>query len=219
MQVDPRLAAALTIQLEQWRATLDSGALRVGWKLGIGDSERIGEGPAVGHLTSATQLEPGSMHWGRGGARLHADAEVGIELGADVAPNADRNASRAAIAGYGAALELVDLGAPPGSAEEIVAANVFHRAFALGSLDRPWPSDGVEGRLIVNGEARASAAAPPDYADLLLAVAALLDAVGERLRAGDRMLMGSVVQVPIAAGDEVIADLGTLGRVGLTIAP
>jgi 2-keto-4-pentenoate hydratase len=219
MQVDPRLAAALTIQLEQWRATLSAGALRVGWKLGVGDSERIGEGPAVGHLTSATQLEPGSVHRDRGGARLHADAEVAIELGVDVEPNADRNAVRAAIAGYGAALELVDLGAPLGDPEEVVAANVFHRAFAFGPLDRPWPSDGVESCLIVNGELRASAAAPPDYADLLLAVAALLDAVGEQLQAGDRMIMGSVVQVPIAAGDDVIADLGTLGRVGLTIAP
>jgi 2-keto-4-pentenoate hydratase len=219
MQVDPRLAAALTIQLERWRATLNAGALRVGWKLGVGDSERIGEGPAVGHLTSATQLEPGSIHRGRGDAKLHADAEVGIELGVDVEPNADRNAARAAIAGYGAALELVDLGAPPGNPEEVVAANVFHRAFALGPLNRPWASDRVVGCLRVNGEPRASAAAPHDYADLLLAVAALLDSVGERLQAGDRMIMGSVVQVPIAAGDDVIADLGTLGRVGLTIAP
>ena len=219
MQVDSRLAAAVTIQLEQWRATLNAGALRVGWKLGVGDSERIGEGPAVGHLTSATQLEPGTMYPGRGASRLHADAEVGIELGVDVEPNADRNAARAAIAGYGAALEIVDLGAPPDDPEEVVAANVFHRAFALGPSDRAWPSDGIEGRLIVNGELRASAAAPHDYADLLLAVAALLDAVGERLQAGDRMIMGSVVQVPIAAGDDVIADLGTLGRVGLAIAP
>jgi 2-keto-4-pentenoate hydratase len=71
----------------------------------------------------------------------------------------------------------------------------------------------------LDGGLRASAAAPPDYADLLLAVAALLNALGEQLQAGDRMIMGSVMQVPIAAGDDVIADLGTLGRVGLTIAP
>jgi hypothetical protein len=31
--------------------------------------------------------------------------------------------------------------------------------------------------------------------------------------------MGSIVQVPIAAGDDVIADLGALGRVALAIAP
>jgi hypothetical protein len=58
----------LTVQLEQWCATLDAGAVRVGWKLGVGDSERIGEGPALGHLTSATQLEPGSMYRDRGAA-------------------------------------------------------------------------------------------------------------------------------------------------------
>jgi hypothetical protein len=132
MQVDPRLAAALTTQLERWRATLSAGALRVGWKLGVGDSERIGEGPAVGHLTSATQLEPGSMYRERGDAWLHGDAEVGIELGVDLEPNADRDAARRAIAGYGAALELVDLGALPDDPEEVVAANVFHRAFAPG---------------------------------------------------------------------------------------
>lgn len=40
----------------------------------------------------------------------------------------------------------------------------------------------------------------------------------KRLQAGDRMIMGSIVQLPIAAGDKVIADLGALGRVGLAIA-
>jgi 2-keto-4-pentenoate hydratase len=43
--------------------------------------------------------------------------------------------------------------------------------------------------------------------------------MGERLRAGDRLITGSVVQVPIARGDEVIADIGPLGRVKLTTAP
>ena len=40
----------------------------------------------------------------------------------------------------------------------------------------------------------------------------------ERLRAGDHLITGSVVQVPINHGDEVIASLGPLGRVALTIA-
>jgi 2-keto-4-pentenoate hydratase len=143
---------------------------------------------------------------------------VGLEIGVEVEPDADRHTARAAIAGYGAALELVDLGAPPDNPEEVVAANVFHRAFSLGLLDRAWPSNGVEGRLIVNGELRAAAAAPCDYVELVLAVARLLGAVGQRLQVGDRMIMGSIVQVPIAAGDDVIADLGALGQVGLAIA-
>ena len=48
-------------------------------------------------------------------------------------------------------------------------------------------------------------------------VAVLLAAAGEQLRAGDLLISGSVVQVPVAAGDEVVADLGPLGSVGLSL--
>jgi 2-keto-4-pentenoate hydratase len=81
------------------------------------------------------------------------------------------------------------------------------------------PTRGAEGRLIVNGEVRASAAASQDIVERVRSVAALLGAVGECLCAGDRLITGSVVQVPIARGDEVIADIGPLGQVSLTTAP
>ena len=38
------------------------GAERVGWKLGVGERERIGGELAVGHLTSATRLDPGATY-------------------------------------------------------------------------------------------------------------------------------------------------------------
>jgi hypothetical protein len=41
---------------------------------------------------------------------------------------------------------------------------------------------------------------------------------GERLRSGGRLITGSVVQVPLQPGDEVLADLGALGRVQLSMA-
>ncbi len=115
------------------------GATRVGWKLGLGEGERIGPRPVVGHLTSATELRPGSSFRARGTVDLKADAEIGLEFAANVALDAERDAAVEAIAGYGAALELVDLGAAGGDPEEIVATNVYHRAFALGPLDRSWP--------------------------------------------------------------------------------
>jgi 2-keto-4-pentenoate hydratase len=205
--MDPRLSSALAVQLEDWRGALRSGAERVGWKLGMGERERIGSGPVIGHLTSATQLEPGAVYRPEGAVALHADAEVALVL-----------AEGGAITGYGAALELVDLGSPPDDAESIVAANVFHLAFALGPLDRSLPPDGVAGRLIVNGEVRASASASPDFANLVSSVGELLDVMGERLQAGDRLITGSVVQVPVEPGDEVVAELGALGRAELTIA-
>jgi 2-keto-4-pentenoate hydratase len=217
-EVDPRLVRALTAQLGLWRVALAEGAERVGWKLGMGEGERIGPGPVIGHLTTATQLGPRATYRADGAVDLRADAEVAIRLRADVDPNADRETARAAIAGFGAALELVDLGAPPpGDAERIVATNVWHRAFTLGPLDNPPPSRGAEGRLTVNGEVRDSAPIAQECASTVRAVAQLLGAVGERLQAGDRLITGSVVQVPIRPGDEVVADLGPLGHVAAAV--
>jgi 2-keto-4-pentenoate hydratase len=207
--IDPRLETALAAQLDDWRAALRAGAERVGWKLGMGDHERIG-GPVIGHLTSASRLASDATYVGDDAA-LHADAEVALAIGRDVAPDAGEDAARAAIAGYGAALELVDLTEPPVGAEAVVAHNVWHRAFVLDGGVEALPWEGVEGRLIVNGEVRASAPAPTDFADRVLVVARLLGAMGERLQAGDRIITGSVVQVPIAPGDDVVADLGALG--------
>jgi 2-keto-4-pentenoate hydratase len=216
--VDPRLVAALTDQLSLWRMALAEGAARVGWKLGMGEAERLGAGPVIGHLTSATQLGPGAAYRAEGAVDLRADAEVALRLGADVHPGSDRETAGAAIAGFGAALELVDLGSPPpGDAERIVATNVWHRAFALGPLDGPPPAKGAEGRLTVNGEVRDSGPLPQDLTDLVQVVATLLGAVGERLQAGDRLITGSVVQVPVEPGDEVVADLGSLGRAAATV--
>jgi 2-keto-4-pentenoate hydratase len=184
----------------------------------MGEGERIGPGPVIGHLTSATSLEPGGVYDARGAVDLRADAEVGLRLRADVDPDASREDAQAAIAGFGAALELVDLGDSPVGAERIVETNVWHRAYALGPLDRSWPLEGVEGRLVVADEVRVSARADADYPDLVRTVARLLGEMGERLLAGDCLITGSVVQVPIEPGDEVIADLGPLGRTQLTAA-
>ena len=216
--VDPRLASALAIQLAHWRATLGGGAQRVGWKLGVGEAERIGRGPVIGHLTTATQLQPDGIFDAEGVEALHADAELAIELRQDVEPGCDRERAREAIAGFGAALELVDLADASSDAHSIVAANVFHRAFALGPMHRALPPGGVVARLIVNGEVRASDAFARDSADVVRYVAALLRAMGERLLAGDRLITGAVVQLPVKRGDEVVADFGPLGHARLTIA-
>jgi len=192
--VDPRLVRALEEQLEAMRATLQAGARRVGWKVGAGEEERIGDGPVVGHLTSATVLEPGSSYPADSDAELHADAEVFLELGHD------------GIARSGVALELCDLG-PPEGAEAIVATNVFHRAVIFGPAEASLPDGDLEGRLIVNGQVRAAAPARRDHAETLQAIARLLEAVGERLRPGDRVITGSIVQVPVAPGDQVWAEL------------
>jgi 2-keto-4-pentenoate hydratase len=198
--VDARLVAALREQL----ARRPHGARRVGWKVGRGERERIGRETAVGHLTSATVLEPGSTYVGGGGA-LHADAELALELG-----------DEQTIAGFAVALELVDLGGG-GDASAVVAGNVFHRAVAFGE-PQPTLPDGLRAALVVNGEVRASSAVAEDPNATVRTVARLLATVEEQLLAGDRLISGSIVQVPVAPGDVVVADLGALGSVELAVA-
>jgi 2-keto-4-pentenoate hydratase len=211
-ELDPRLAAALAVQLRQWRAALDGGAERVGWKLGMGDRERIGDEVAIGHLTSATELTPGGVYHAGPGLDLHADAEVAFRLGPDPAGGPP------AIVGVAGALELVDLARPPDDPVSVVAGNVFHLAVAFGPFQPPPAVEGVRAGLVVNGRLAASAAVAGDVADRVGAAGRLLRAMGERLEAGDRIITGSVVQVPVGAGDQVVADFGPLGRVPLSVA-
>jgi 2-keto-4-pentenoate hydratase len=148
---------------------------------------------------------------------LHADAAVAIELRAEVPASAGRARIADAIAGYGAALEIVDLGSAGDPPEAIVASNVFHRAFALGGLGGDTLARSAAARMTIDGSTAAHAPVTQDHVDLVHATAVLLEAVGLRLEAGDRLITGSVVQVAIAPGDAVVADLGPLGRVELRI--
>lgn len=198
-RVDPRLVSALRTQLGH-RGTGE----RIGWKVGRGDAERIGDSIAVGHLSSATVLAPGATYR-HGGSELHADAEVALEL-----------AGERTIEGYRPALEIVDL-ARWGGAEAIVAANIFHRAVAFGGLSLERPS-AVRGALVVNGHVVDAAIVEEDFDRTVETVGRILAAVGERLAAGDRIITGSIVQVPVGSGDEVAAEIDGLGRVEVSVA-
>lgn len=204
--VEPRLIRALNAQLEARRVAFAAGAGRVGWKLGVGERERIGAGPVIGHLTTASCIDSGGTYRARGDdVSLHADVELALEFGDD-----------GAIVGYGPALEIVDLGGSD-DPEAIVAGNVFHRAVAFGGMHPV--STNVQAALVVNGQVRASGEAAADLADLVRRAAELLHLISESFMPGDRLITGSIVQAPIAAGDLVVADLGNLGRAELRVAP
>jgi hypothetical protein len=199
-EVDPRLVAAMREQLSRRPTDAD----RVGWKYGSGEEEHIGGDHVVGHLTSATLLADGDAYRG-GGTKLQADVEVAVEVGDDLGP-----------ARYGVALEVCDV-APAGSIEEVVIGNDYHRAVAFGHFTDELPP-GVEGALLVNGERRAAGRASDDLAQRVAGVDRVLRAVGEELRPGDRVITGLVVNTLVRSGDDVVAELGELGSVRLTIA-
>ncbi|HVD26677.1 MAG TPA: hypothetical protein VNB86_11875 [Gaiellaceae bacterium] len=201
--IDERLTFALQQQLLEWRAELATGAERVGWKIGRG-TEAEPWGPVLGHLTSATRLDPGGVFRAAGTIDLRVDGELAIEVG----PEGEAG-------GFAAALELVDLDRPADDVEAVVASNVFHRAFVL-SASLPHLPDPLRARVLVDGVRRAEGAAAYEPA-LLRRAAELLAAAGERLEPGDRVITGAIVQVPVAAGNEVEVDLGDLGRLSVSI--
>jgi 2-keto-4-pentenoate hydratase len=208
------LQSALARQLGRRETLLAGGAAHVGWKLGMGEAERRGGDPVIGYLTSATERPPAGSCEVAAFQSPHADVEVAIELACDIPPDAGAADAATAIGGWAAALELCDLGNVHAEAKEIVATNLFHRAFAIGPA-RPSAPDEAVGRVLADGIELAAAQADADYGALLVRVAGLLDAFGLRLRSGDRLITGSVVQVPVAAGQQVTAQLDGLGSVAL----
>jgi 2-keto-4-pentenoate hydratase len=214
---DPLLLAALRSQLSLRRAALDAGAARIGWKLGMGDRERIGTGPVVGHLTSATVAETnGSFGVGAIGVP-RADVEVAIEFGRPVDPSGGADAVRAAAARFGVALEICDLGGSD-DAVTIVASNVFHRAVVFGPFHAGFPPDHLLGSISADGHALGADRSQVDLATVLVRAAQLLDAVGERIAPGDIVITGSIVQVPARDGQTLVAELDGYGSADLTLA-
>jgi 2-keto-4-pentenoate hydratase len=55
------------------------------------------------------------------------------------------------------------------------------------------------------------------FVDGVRTTAWLLGAIGERLRAGDWIITGAIVQVAVASGDAVVADFGRLGQARVAI--
>jgi 2-keto-4-pentenoate hydratase len=209
-----RVPLALQAQLRVRRAQLDSGAVRVGWKVGLHVAEveeAMGSEPVFGYLTSATRLEPSSTFHTRGVRALRAESEVAVELDRDVRSTNDPETVRAAVAGLATALELVDVDPPVDSFEEVVADKVYHRAFVLGPTRKVVPGTRLESTCRVNGEIRASGTTSEDFAVKLLATARQLEAVDEGLRAGDRIIAGSLTHVPVRAGDAVEISIEPLG--------
>jgi 2-keto-4-pentenoate hydratase len=75
----------------------------------------------------------------------------------------------------------------------------------------------VEAEVLVNGAVAGSNRARVDADEAARIVSALLRAAGERLEAGDLIIAGSIVQVAVAAGDEVVVRLGEVGQVRVTL--
>jgi 2-keto-4-pentenoate hydratase len=211
---DPRVVKGMTAQLFERRQRLAAGEKPLGWKMGFGAPGAMKllqtSGPLSGYLLASALLSSGATVGVKGWTQPVAEPEIGVRLGADLAPGADVAAARAAIASLTPAIEIadLDLAGSPDAVEPILARNIFQRRVLLSAQSRNGgDTAGLVSRVFRRGALAAETATPEvltgKIADLLVHLADMLGAFGERLRAGDLVICGSTVPPPLIEADEV----------------
>jgi len=210
---DLRIIRGMKHNLETRRQRLASGDRPLGWKVGFGAAvmqKQLGTtGPLIGFLTENARRPSGAHLSFAGWTKPIAEPEVAVHIGQDVAADADRNTAAAAIAGISPIFEIVDVYTPPQDPEAILRDNIYQRHVILDSTKPARPgsaSDGLTCRIMRRGGEAArtgdSQANTGQWVDIVRHVADGLAAFGERLRAGEIIITGSVVPPLIIEPDE-----------------
>ena len=210
---DPRIARGMEQQLAARRARIAAGEKALGWKVGLGAPpamERLKiKAPLVGFMMQKSLVPNASTVSLAGWHKPVAEPEVAVHMAKDLLSGADRVTTVAAIAALGPAIELADLNPPPDEVEVTLAGNIFHRHVILGPPDPTRAGAKLDG-LVGHVFRRGALAAKQDNVEALIGemvgivqhVAGTLAAYGERLRAGDVIITGSIVPPPFIEPDE-----------------
>lgn len=228
LAADPRVRAGMAAQLELRERRLAAGERPLGWKLGFGSAEAMAKlgtaAPLVGFLTDRSLLAPGEAPSLAGWANPLLEPEVAVRIGAEPAPGGSLEDAESAIEALGPAFELADLDPPPAAVEEILAANIFHRAIALGPVAGLAEAAPARLRAVVErGDGEAEQITDPqaptgEVVALIRHVADLLDRFGLALRAGEIVICGSIVApISVAPGDRVRYQLEPVGELSIDL--
>jgi 2-keto-4-pentenoate hydratase len=212
---DERISRGMHAQLEAWRAKLDGGAQRVGWKVGLNAPpvmEALGiDEPVVGYMVSETVVDADSEVSLADATRPAAEPELAIYVG-----------EGGTVAGLGAAIEVVDIDKPFDDLAAILASDIFHKAVAFGPRQAPRDLAGLNAGITHNGEPAGEvdlAEQVGDAAAVLAQVGGRVEEAGAALAPGDVVIAGTLIPaLQVKAGDEVELDLGPLGGVALRFA-
>jgi 2-keto-4-pentenoate hydratase len=214
---DPRVQRGMNEQLKVRNQRLGAGARALGWKVGFGApaaKARLGiAGPLTGFMTDRSLIQSGVATSLSGWSTPVAEPEIAVYMAQDLAAGAERATAAAAIAALGPAIEVVDVFQPPDEPEAVLSGNIYHRHVILGPRDTTRAGgkiDGLTGQVTRNGHAPVNVpdlqANTGDVVDIVRHVASMLAAFGERLRADDVIICGSVVPpIPIEPRDGTIA--------------
>jgi len=225
---DPRVVRGMQAQLEARRLRLSDGDKALGWKVGFGAPAMLKllkiSGPLVGFLTENARIKSGgSVSFARWSKPV-AEPEIAVHVGSDVPAGADPDAARAAIAGISPAIEIVDITAPPEDPERILGDNIYQRHVVLGGTvpaRAGAQADGLTCRIIRRGKETARTTDPQantgQWVGIVRHVADVLAAFGERLRAGEIIITGSVVPPLILerGEDDIAFEVDPIGGVAV----
>jgi 2-keto-4-pentenoate hydratase len=216
----PAVVEALHAQLAVRSRVLAGGATSVGWKIaadmpGI-PGDQGANGSVFGYLTTATTKAAGSRVEIGPAVELYAEVELAIHLRDDVAFDADLEAARAAVAGLGVALEIVDVD-EHADLHTMIETNVFHRAVSFG---QPTPTaanhpTSIRAQLTADGRILATKTAAVDAARTVHDMAQLLGRFDQQLQAGDRIIAGSLIHLPAELERTFTAAIEDLGKTSL----
>lgn len=202
----------------------------MGWKVGFGAPSALElmqlTAPLLGYLTDATVFESGAgfetQEWTRGVVEF----EVAVWMGTDLGGGASDAEAAAAVAAVGSAIEVADVNLPigPGRVSDIMAGDIFHRGVVFGQRDTRRAGldiSGMTARIAIDGAelepvTELEAITGP-YPWIVSTVASTLESAGERLRAGDVIITGSVIPpVSVTDGHDFTFSLDPFASISIT---
>ncbi|MDO8310009.1 MAG: fumarylacetoacetate hydrolase family protein [Actinomycetota bacterium] len=228
--VPPAVVAGLARQREVLGRALADGAVQSGWKVGFGAPTamaKLGLGaPVIGFLLASGE-RPSGVPVGIGTfTRPVVEAEIAVWIGSDVPADTPVEAIGGFVSAVGPAIEIADVDHAPEDVERILAGNIFHHSYILGTPDSTCTLadaatltaviEHAGDRLAVQHPAALTGSLP----DVLAQVARLAPLVSRGLRAGDVVLTGSIiVPRPVSAGDTFRCALGGLPPITVQFTP
>lgn len=225
---DPRVARGNQLMLGLRRERLAGGDRPIGWKVAFGArpaQERFGiSGALVGFLTSAGVLADGATVNVDGWIKPAVEPEIAVYLGSDLAGDATREQVSAAVVALGPAIEIADVNPDLAEVEALLADDLYQRHVILGPRDPSragGDARGITARITVDGDQHDATDDPTafcgDLIDTVQHTAGMLASAGERLRAGDIVIAGSVVPlIWPQAGQRVGVELPPLGSLSVS---
>lgn len=209
----------------------DAGAL-VGYKIGLTSARMqamCGIAEPVCGAVLAKRVHRSGVRLERGGhGRLGLEFEIAVRIGRDTGASAAHTVDtvRALVDGVCAALEVVDDRDADYSALDVrglVADNAWNAGVVLSDFIGTWPDlPSAQGTVSVNGEPIDRGFGRDVLGDPLVVVAWLanhLSARGERLRAGQVVMTGSLVPTRFPAENATYRfDVSGIGSVSATVA-